>query len=241
MFFTWSDTGLHDRFLPMRYRSYLDQPALVTCRTSISRKLRHRIAGIAVLIFLYTYSRDHFSLDHIFRICNSTLIYRHTFTKLHRFSTQSPCHRKLIISQRCCRRLKAGTDLNGGINSDTDRDRKLLSQFLSTLRHCSDMSGPRCKENRKLIFSLNTETVNRHIMYTSIRMCGITHTKCNVRSSIIRCIGRCRNQLVQIKIRICCFMDHLLTRYIPFKIYRWNRILHTFTKHLSKIFQLGIK
>ena len=241
MLFTWSDTGLHDRMLTVCHCRNFDQPALVTCRSGISRKLRHSVSGVAVLIFFYTHTRDHFSLNYIFRIGNGSLINCHTFTKFHRLSTQRTGYRQFIISQWCCRRLKAGTDLNSRINSDTDRDRKLLSQFLSTLRHSSDMSCSRCKENGKLIFSLNAETVNRYIMNSCIRVCGIAHAKCDIRTCIIRRIGWCWNQFIKVKIRICCLMHYLLARCIPFKIYRWNRILHTFTEHLSKIFRPGIK
>ena len=103
------------------------------------------------------------------------------------------------------------------------------------------MSGTRCKEDRKLIFSLNAKTVNRYIMNFGIRVCGIAHTKCDIRTCIIRRIGWCWNQFIKVKILICCLMHHLLARCISFKIYRWNRILHTFAEHLSKIFRLGIK
>ena len=71
---TWSDTGLHDRIFTMCHCCNLDQPALVTCRSCISRKLRHGVSGIAVLIFLYTHTWDHFSLDHVFRIGDGTLV-----------------------------------------------------------------------------------------------------------------------------------------------------------------------
>ena len=147
MFFTGSDTGLHDRVLPMGYSGYFDQPALITCRSGISRKFRHRISSMTVLIFLHTNTRNHFAFDHIFRIGNRTFFYGNTVAQNNRFFSKRSGNGKFIITKWCCRRLKTGSDLNCRIHTNTDRNRQFLSQSFRTLCHCSDMSCSRCKEN----------------------------------------------------------------------------------------------
>ena len=72
-------------------------------------------------------------------------------------------------------------------------------------------------------------------------MAELAHAKCDIRARIIRRVRWRRNQLIEVKIWICCLMHHLLTRCIAFKIDRWNWILHTFAEHLSKIFRLSVK
>ena len=83
--------------------------------------------------------------------------------------------------------------------------------------------------------------MNGHIVNSSIRVCGVAHAKCDIRARIIRCVRWRRNQLIEVKIWICCLMHHLLTRCIAFKIDWWNWILHAFAEHLSKIFRLSVK
>ena len=117
-------------------------------RSGISRKFRHRISGMAVLIFLYAGSRNHFAFDHIFRIGNRTFFYGNTVTQNNRFFSKCSGNGKFIIAKRCCRRLETGTNLNRRIHSDADRYWQFLSQSFSPLCHRSDMSCSRCKENR---------------------------------------------------------------------------------------------
>ena len=147
MFFTGSDTGLHDRVLPMGYSGYFDQPALITCRSGISRKFRHRISSMAILIFLHADIRNHFAFDHIFRIGNRTFFYGNTVTQNNRFFSKCSGNGKFIIAKWCCWRLETGTNLNRRIHTDADRYWQFLSQSFRTLCHGSDMSCSRCKEN----------------------------------------------------------------------------------------------
>lgn len=147
MFLTRSDTSLHDRVLSVCYSCYFDHPALVTCRSCVSREFRHCISGMAVLIFLYADIRNHFAFDYIFRIGNRTFFYGNTVTQNNRFFSKCSGNGKFIIAKRCCRRLETGTNLNRRIHSDADRYWQFLSQSFSPLCHRSDMSCSRCKEN----------------------------------------------------------------------------------------------
>ena len=103
------------------------------------------------------------------------------------------------------------------------------------------MACTRREENRKFVFSLNTETVNRHIVQPGIRVRSVTHAKRDVRACVIRRVGRCRDEAVQIKIGIRRQMHNLLTRRRTLKFHWCNRLFHAVIQHFPKILRLTVQ
>ena len=220
---------------------YFNQTALITCRAGVARELRHRIASVAVLVLLHTHTRDDLALDDVLCICNRHLLHGNAAAQFYRLFPQCTRNGKLIVTERCCRRLETGTDLNRRINTDTDGNRKCLSQFLRAVCHCADVACARGEENRKLVFSLNAETVNRHIMQSGVRMGGVAHAERDVRAGIIRRIRRRRDETVQIKIGIGRQMYHFLAWRRALKFNRCNRLFYAVIQHFSKTLRLAVQ
>ncbi len=224
MLLTRSDHRLHDRISAVCNRFYLDQPAFMACLSIVSRKFRHCITRMCILILDHFHTGLNLSLDNIFRIGNRILPDRYAWSQFNRLPSDCTCNRKLIVSKWRSWRLKARSHLDCRIHSDRNRDRKRLVQFCRPLGHRSDMPASRLQEDGKLVLRLNAHSVYGHIRKSRIGMCRIAHAHRDIRSGIHRCIGRCRNKLKQIKILVRHTVDHLLTWCFFFRHNRLHRV-----------------
>ena len=78
-------------------------------------------------------------------------------------------------------------------------------------------------------------------MKPGVRMRSVAHAKSDVRTRVVRRIRWCRNETIQVKIRISRQMYDFLTRRLALKFDRCNRFFHTVVQHFSKILRLAVQ
>ena len=177
---------------------------------AVARELRHRVAGVGMLILSHAHARKQFAFNDDFRPRDGFLFDRHALHQLNRLLAQRPGDAQLVVAKRRGRGLKARANIDGGVETHVDRHRQRFSGIFRFFAEDFDMA-PGGKEHGKLVALLNAETVNGDIRQRAVFRIACQHQpQTEERTRINRRVGWGRKQLAQIEVRIVSVEDLLL-------------------------------
>ena len=236
-----SDTGLHDWILSVCYRSNLDDRKRRLCITGVAGKLRHRLTGIGINILSDGLVVAKITFQDILCICDTFFRNSQTVCQLYCFASQCPCDLQLVIAKGCSRCFKTRTHVNSRVKTDGNRNRHIFPLCTIFVKECAQMTGTGSDPHAQLIPGFNAETVNGHIARSVFRISSHAQSHRNIRACIFGCIGRCRNKRPQVKIRIGCIMNNLLTvdMFAFRNHHRRNCLFELFAHILSQKVRIG--
>ena len=178
---------------------------------AVARELRHRVAGVGVLILSHAHARQQFTFDDDLRSRDGFLFDRYALYQLNRLLAQRPGDAQLVVAKRRGRGLKARADVDGGVETHVDRHRQRFSGILRLFAEDFDMA-PGGKEHGKLVVLLNAEAVDGDIRQRAVFRIACQHQpQTEERTRINRRVGRGRKQLAKVEVRIVSVEDLLLT------------------------------
>ena len=238
-----SDAGLHDRVLSVGYRSNLDDRKRRLCIAGVAGELGHRLASVGIDVLSDGLVMAKIAFQDILCICDTFFRNGQAVCQFYCFASQCPCDLQLVIAKRCGRCFKTRTHVNSRIKTDGNGNRHIFSLCTVFLKECAQMTGTGSDPHAQLILGFNTETVNGHIARSVFRISSHAQSHRNIRTRIFGCIGRCRNQRPQVKIRIGCIMNDFLTvdMFAFRNHHRRDRFLELFAHILSQKFRIGSK
>ncbi len=178
---------------------------------AVTRKFRHRMAAVGVLIFSDAYPRQQFPFDNDLGASDGFLRDADALYQLYRTLTQRTGDAQFVIAKRCGWRFKAGADIDSRIESHIDGYRQRFAGGLGFLAKHFDMAASG-EKHRQLIPALDAQAVDGDVGERGVvGIAGQRQAQAEEGTGVDRGVGGRREQGAQIKIRIVGQKDLFLT------------------------------